>query len=385
MSEQDTQDESSSAQPESAGQDNDLQSSEAADSAPRRTGGGVLSGLTLIVALGALGLAAWVWLQLDAGSEDDRIDEVQAALSGERERTGQIEETLQSLTSSVDELNQAIRDRDEQMGELEGALDSVGNEVSRVEQRVDEVESEILDQVHQLWQREDTQREVDRELDRYLAMIETAALLRLGQERAELAHDFSGARSAYRRAAAVLASADDPRLSQVRRLLAAELDALEAVQTPDWLEAQARLERLGRQVGEWPLARHETGLDQAADEVDPAESGWAATMRSALGELVRVRPRDEAPISPEQLEMIRENLRLRLAAAELALGRRDLTELDHHLRRAAETLNSHFDNEASVIQDALEVIDRLRGLEPATAPSSLGEALARLRENMESS
>ncbi len=384
MSEQDTQDESSSAPVESGGQDNDQQKSQAADSAPRRARGGMLSGLTLIVALGALGLAAWVWLQLDAASEEDRIDEVRAAVTEERNRAEQIEATLQSLTGSVDELNQAVRDQGEQMGELEGALASVGDEVSRIEQRVDEVESEILDQVHQLWQREDTQREVDRELDRHLAMIETAALLRLGQERAELAQDFSGARSAYRRAAAVLARADDPRLSQVRRLLAAELDALEAVQAPDWLEAQARLERLGRQVGEWPLARHEIGLDQAPDEIDPADSGWAATMRSALGELVRVRPRDETPISPEQLEMIRENLRLRLAAAELALGRRDLTELDHHLRRAVETLNSHFDTDESVIQDALEIIDGLRGLEPATAPSSLGEALARLRENMES-
>ncbi len=387
-SQQDRDEDPSPTQAESDGQDNDQRKSEDADSRPRRTGSGILTVLALIVAFGALGFAAWVWLQFDTDREDDRIEDVQAALSTERERAGQIEDSLDSLRASMDEIDQALRDQDRRLDDLGGALesmgDSMGDEVSRVEQRLEEVEDEVLEQVHQLWQREETQREVDRELDRHLAMIETAALLRLGQERAELAQDFAGARSAYRRAAAVLAGADDPRLSQVRRLVVAELDALEGVEAPDWIEAQARLERLARQVAEWPLERPAPGVEVSEEETEVPEQGWTDSMRSALRELVRVRPRDETPITQEQLDTIRESLRLRLTAAELALARRDLSELDRHLNLVADTLDSHFDQQASAVQEAMQVIEQLRELEPASAPSGLGEALARLREDMES-
>jgi uroporphyrin-III C-methyltransferase len=386
MSEQDTRKEPSSPPDEPEAHGNEQQESPAREVDRRQNGRGrgVLAGLALLLALGALVVAVWVWLQLDAIPDDDAVDELHKALTDDRERVRQLEETLQSLQDGVGELNETVSDQGRRLGDLTDTLATTGDGLGRVERRVEEVEDEVLGQIHQLWQREDTQREVDRELDRHLAMIETAALLRLGQERAELAQDFPGARSAYRRAASVLARADDPRLSQVRRLLAAELDALEAVDVPDWLEAQARLERLARQVEHWPLDRQDSGIDETAGEGESQDTGWAATMRSALRDLVRVRPRDETPISQEQLEMIRESLRLRLAAAELALGRRDLTELDHHLRRVSETLNAHFDTDDSAIRDALEVIERLRGLEPATAPTGLGEALARLREGMES-
>lgn len=393
MSEQDTNTEdaapepSASDQQETDRQDTDRQENNRQPS-NQHVGGGkatVVASLALIIALGAAVLAVWMWLQTDDRSVDAQVAQLQSDLIEEQNRIGLVDAALDSLQDRLADLSEAFAGQDERLQSLESEVGEAGSQVARTDQRMEEVEQELLEQIHQLWQRDDRQREVDRELDRHLLLIEVAALLRLGQARAELVGDFPGARSAYRRGAALLAQADDPRLGQVRRLLAAELDALEGLAVPDWLAAQARLERLARQVGQWPLAQ--PGIDADTDSVseDPQETGWMDNMRSALGQLVRVRPRDETPVSQEQLEVIREALRLRFAAAELALGRRDLTELDHHLRLVSETLNSHFDHGDQAVRAALSVIEEMRALESVTPPAELGGALVALREHMEQS
>lgn len=354
----------------------------------QRPGGritGIVAGLALVVGLSALALAAWSWRQTQARPDDQPMAQLQSDLADEQRRIDQLDTVLESVQDQYADLSEALTRRDEQLQSLTSEVAEAGDQVARVDQRLDELEQELLEQIHQLRQRDDSQREVDRELNRHLLLIEVAALLRMGQARAELAGDFSGARTAYRHSARLLAQADDPRLGQVRRLLVAELDTLEALEEPDWLAAQARLERLARQVGQWPLDGRGPDIDSDPGSEDPQEAGWMDNMRSALGQLVQVRPRDETPISQEQLELIREALRLRLAAAELALGRRDLAELDHHLRQVTQALNNHFDPDDQAVEAALGVVEELRALEPAMAPSGLGAALAGLREHLEQS
>jgi uroporphyrin-III C-methyltransferase len=208
-------------------------------------------------------------------------------------------------------------------------------------------------------------------------------MLRSGQERAELAGDYSAARVAFRRAYRLLRESDDPRASRARGLVAQELEALEAMSEPDWTSMTARIDRLVAGIDEWPAVAVTDVAAAEAAEVDET-AGWWARMGSTLAGLVRVQPRDAMPVTAEDLDLVREQVRLRLTAVELAIARRDLEESSRQLRRTAELIERWFDTDHSVVARSLDVLGELAATEPAKLPD-LGGSLAEIQRLLEDS
>jgi len=348
----------------------------------------LLALLAFLLALAALGAAGWLWYDLTA--PDPELDPVLAKLDEERERSARLEQRLNALEEQAATVGQQADRALDRQAAMENELQETRQLLSQADDQVGtlaslqrELAEELRGQMQQLWQREGQERQIDRDLELRLLLLEAASLLRIGQERAELTDDLVGARTAYRRASTLIQQADDPRLGNVRRHIARELDALETAVSPDWLRAQVQLERLTEDVNTWPLATP-GDTEPAARPDDPAESpGWTGSLRNALGQLVRVRPRDEVELTDEQINAAREQMRMRLTAAELAVARRDTLELDHHLRAAQRDLQAWFDGEASEIQSARALMEELTGLETATLPVEFGQALAALRAHLE--
>lgn len=341
--------------------------------------------LALLLALVAIGLWLWQWMQPDQAPDADW------ALASEQERLAdRLDSRLEALAADVSALRDELSER-EQSGALSEALEQTEAGVRELESGLAGLERDLERQNRQvvarleaLEDREGEQRQVDRELDRRLLMLEAAALLRFGQERAELAADPGLAAEAYRRAGDLLRQADDPRLGQVRRELARELEALEALEQTDWLQIQSRLERLSAQAPAWPIRRPDSAAEaDAGDDISAEQAGWRQSLRDTFSELVRVRPRNAVLLDDEEIEALRQQIVLRLTAAELAAVRRDAAELGHHVEAAVRLLETHFDGADTGVSEALGLLRTVAVSETETEALVLGAALAGLREQLD--
>lgn len=178
----------------------------------------------------------------------------------------------------------------------------------------------------------------------------------------------------------------NPALIDVRRTLADELAALEAMEKPDIEGATLTLASLARVVGSLPLRR--AGL---ADDADVAahepESGsidrvWNSIKR-AFSELVKVTPADRAEmplVAPEAEYFLRTNLTLQLQAARIALLRGEQAVFEQSLDDATAWLHEHFDRQSAPVTSALQTITEIRqGMVTVEAPD-ISQSLKLLRQ-----
>ena len=171
-----------------------------------------------------------------------------------------------------------------------------------------------------------------------------------------------------------LARYNQPRLERVRRAVAQDLERTRAAGVADIGLLSIRLDEVIRQVGDLPLlsqpearvgaagkAMGAASAPAAAAAASKAVSGWGSTLSSTLGEsgaslaaylwgevksLLRV-TRIDAPeamlLMPEQAFFLRENLKLRLLNARLALLSRQFDTAQADLREAQTVLDRYFD------------------------------------------
>ncbi len=342
--------------------------------------GRTLSVLALLLALIALAGSAWMLWQGAGSASDDAQTE---ALAQRQEDLLEAQRVLeQRLTTLAEQLEQA-QQPDPELARLRQSAEQQARALGELEAAQRALDDELREELQTLWQRDGVQREADQELERSLLLMEAASLLRLGQERLELALDLGAARQAWRRAAALVQRADDPRLGEVRRLLARELDSLEAVVEPDWAVLSARLARSADAVERWPVRVAEAQPADSAPGPD-AESGWRRTMAAAFSRLVSIRPRDQLLLDEDTVAVLREQIRLRYTAAELALMRRDGSALDRQLSAINALIDTHFDSTSAEVRSAQAVVDELAALSMPAPPQGLGQGLAALRAQIES-
>jgi uroporphyrin-III C-methyltransferase len=346
-----------------------------------RAPGKALAILALLVALATAAGLAWMWSEQTgpdfgelASAED--LDVLSESLAEQSDRLHEQSARLESVEERFDRLETGLAD-------LRQALRERGDETDDLGHRLSDLEATLDEAVERLEDAAGDQRAVDRELARRLNLMEAAALLRGGQQRAELAADYSGARAAYRRAYRLMRDFDDPRGNRARGLVAQELEALEDMAEPDWTAMDAQLDRLAVSIEQWPAASV-AGMPAAAEEDDEEAAGWWSRAGSTLAGLVRVQPRDSIAISAEELDAVREHIRLRLVAAEVALARRDLEEVARQLGRAEEHIERWFDTGDTAVQRGLSTLNDLAATEPAELPT-LGAALAEVQRLLEDS
>ncbi len=364
------------------GTGSDSPADETGDVAPRKRSLAVPTAfLALTVALTAAAGLVWFWLEVDQTDTDElaSAERVEALEQGQRER----DERVDLLRSELAELRETLASHDAERADLRQSIRSLSEDGADRARRLSDLEGDLSEAVVRLEETAGDQRAVDRELARRLFLMEAAALLRSGQERAELAGDHSAARAAYRRAYRLLRDFDDPRANRARGLVAQELEALESMTEPDWTAMTARIDRLVAGIDDWPAVAV-TGTAAAEAQDNDEADGWWARMGATLAGLVRVQPRDALPVTAEDLDVVREQVRLRLTAAELAIARRNLEESSRQLQRTAELVERWFDTDDRAVARGLGVLDELAAIEPAELPE-LGGSLAEVQRLLEDS
>ena len=212
-------------------------------------------------------------------------------------------------------------------------------------------------------------------------IAETENLLVIAQHRLAYARDARQALAALRVADRQLQQIGDPDYQPVRKLLEGEIGALEAFERLDLSGMAQRLGQLGARVDTLALAPEPV---RAADGTATAgeEQGFLREVWKDLRNLVSIRTTTDVRrplLLPEQKYFLRENLRLMLYGAQVALLHGDVATVELNAKAARQWLRDYYDAGAPAVQNAAAELDGLLKTRPAGLPD-ISASLKALRD-----
>ncbi|GKW49683.1 uroporphyrinogen-III C-methyltransferase [Halomonas sp. NCCP-2165] len=298
--------------------------------------------LVLVVVLALIGLVlGWMgWQTLEA----------------QRERLAGAEAELAELRSLGDLEARLSEQAEERRAALTGEVTSLEGEFETYRGEVNEALDRVLAELAQ-------QQSAD---EREWLHAEAAYLLRLANQRVQLERDPEGAAALLRTADARLREADNPALLPVRRALAAELAALDAVPRVDRTGLYLALNAQQEQLATLPLSQDVEALALEIGNGEAPSGGWREQLGRFAGELrslVTVRQHDEALealIAPDQEAYLRQNVRLLIEQAQLALLKEEATLYRASLDEAIALVEDYYATDREAVQASLTRLAELR-------------------------
>ena len=323
---------------------------------------------------------AWVWTSVVLGVAAT-VAVVSSVMLWQRLNNIQQQLALQS----ADSRGQAVEART-LARQAEDASRDTASRMSVLEARVGEV-------ALQRGQLEELMRSLSRSRDdSLLGDIEGA--IRFASQQTQLSGSPDPLVSALKTAQQRVAASAQPRLAPLERAIARDLDRIAASKSLDTAGLLARLDDLLRQVDELPLqndvatntgrrstparkpgsahGHNSTNKDAAGkDEVEEAAPSWWSTaldtvwnaVHDEARSLVRVRRidyPDAVLLSPSEAFFLRENLKLRLMNARLALLARQMPASRNDLASAGEAIHKYFDTSARRTQAVAQQLQQLQ-------------------------
>lgn len=221
-------------------------------------------------------------------------------------------------------------------------------------------------------------------------LADVEAAVRVAQQQSAITGSAEPMVAALRQADERLARYNQPRLERVRRAVARDLERARSVSVADVPTLSIRLDEAVRQIDELPLlsmperrmpaapsapasgavAARAASAAASRTPPQPGQEGWLDWARGAwrqaasetwaeIRSLIRVTPieRPEAMlIAPDQAYFLRENLKLRLLNARLALLSRQFDQAQGDLAQAQLTLGRYFDGRARRVAATEELL-----------------------------
>lgn len=218
-------------------------------------------------------------------------------------------------------------------------------------------------------------------------LAEIEQVLAIAQQQLQLAGNVRAALLALQLAESRLVRADRPQFLALRRALARDIERLRALPALDLAGISLRLDGLIAAVDGLPLAFEERLTREPQGAARPAaEQGSLARLGTEiwreLKTLVVVRRIEgEAPpfVPPAQAYFLRENLKLRLLGARIALFSRNEAGYREDLRGAQAWIERYFDARSRPAQAALAQLKALAQATIAFEPPSLADSLDAVR------
>jgi uroporphyrin-III C-methyltransferase len=237
-------------------------------------------------------------------------------------------------------------------------------------------------------------------------VVDIDSAVRLAQQQASLTGSAEPLLAALRAADQRIARAAQPRLSPLQRAIAKDTDRIKAATLADTPGLLVKLDELSRMVDELPLANavaqpSQNAAVKAAVANKPAGkpasgasapaaplSEWPRWLQSIAGAvrdeargLVRVSRIDSpeaALLSPEQSFFVRENLKLKILNARLALLARQPEASRADLQQAATSLARYFDANTRASAQAQALVGQIQSQLKATELPRVDDTLAAL-------
>ena len=317
----------------------------------------------LVVAVLALGLAGWQWMETRL-----RLAETQQEMAKRLVESDAVAGESRTLAKQAQEQLAALQGK---LGELEGRLAE-----SKSQQ-------EVLENLYQNLARSNEES----------ALAEIEQSVTLASQQLQLAGNVQGAVLALQSADARLAGSNRPQFISLRKVLARDLDRLHALPQPDLPGMYLRLENVIDAIDTLPLAvtgrpREESQPEAPAEALPPAlfsPEYWralAAGVWREMRDLVRIQRIDRAEpvlLPPGQEFFLRENLKLRLLNARLALFSRDQWTYRNELHLSGAWIERYFDVRERPVQTSLQTLKQLAATEISIELPNLNESLSAIK------
>lgn len=299
-----------------------------------------------------------------------------------------LEVTREELARRLADGERALREADQSHRQDREALEALKAKLATLAARIDEMQSEqqALAALYQEFSRASDER----------LLVEIEQALTLAQQQLAYAGNVPLAIAALEAVEARLAQSGQARFAGLRQQIVRDLERLRAHPAADWTGLSARLDALAEQVPALPLAFEQrvtpakaTPKSAPPEPAPTAASWWApllalgAEIGREFSQLVRIerldRP-DPGLLAPSQAYFLRENLRLRLLSARLALIARDGATFRRDLEAAESWLARYFDPEHAAVQEMRTQLRRLKSVDVGHASLALDETLAIVRK-----
>lgn len=265
------------------------------------------------------------------------------------------------------------------------------------------VESKVLESQSQQAALEQLYQEMSRGEDEW-TLIEVEQALSIASQQLQLAGNVPNSIAALQVADARLARADRPQFTVIRRAIAQDLERLRGLPSVDVSGLVVKIDQLILQLDRLPLLasveparRAESGepVMPVADSgvAVPADAswwervtGWWLPLRDGFlrdtRDLIRIQRLDKPEallVSPDQAGILRENLKLRLLNARLALLARQEHAWKADLAAVEQAIPRYFDPQAAPTQSALTLLKQIQDTDISIELPSLNESLAAVR------
>lgn len=228
------------------------------------------------------------------------------------------------------------------------------------------LESRVAESQSQQIALESLYQELSRNRDEW-AFADIEQSLLIASQQLQLAGNVKAALIALQNADMRLQRMERPQLTALRKALTRDIERLNALPHVDTVGISVRLDHVISAVDTLPLAMEVRPPEGAAAEAprEAAAGAWGRFWREAWSEvkqLVRVQHMDrpEVPLlAPSQSFFLRENLKLRLLGARLALLSRDQTSYKDDLKASREWIIKYYDTREKSVSNALSTLRNL--------------------------
>lgn len=237
------------------------------------------------------------------------------------------------------------------------------------------------------------------------ALTEIEQVLSTASQQLQLAGNVQGALIALQNADRAVSRSDTPQFLTIRRAIAGDIEKLKGLPAVDLAGVAVRLDHVIGQVDTLPLLSDEKPLlpvapvragrkGEAAAAAAPAQplgvgqrmletwQLWSQEMWDDVRQLIRVRSVEEPEalmLSPSETFFVRENLKLRLLNARLALLSRNEATFRDDLATAQGMLLKYFDTRARVTQSAQAALRQVQANNLTIEMPTLADSLNAVR------
>ena len=285
----------------------------------------------------------------------------------------QVDEFQQKLTALEAQINnktvvsapaQDVKFDTTQLTQLESANKATQDKIAQVEELINAKSHELVglqSQINKVSAQANAQQPTD------WLFSEADFLLNNALRKLVLDNDVDTAVSLLKLADETLAKVNNSQSAAIRSAINQDLKQLLSVAGVDQNAVMQKLSQLANTVDELPVLDVNFGDDQNSTKLSDSLSDWAENAEksatSFLNHFIRISPKHGADrkelLAPNQDIYLRENIRLRLQLAIMAVPRQQNELYKQSLEAVASWIRSYFDTNAEVTQSFLKSVDEL--------------------------
>ena len=310
-----------------------------------------LSLLAILIALG-VGGAGYYFGQQQVGEFQQKLTALEAQINNK---------TVVSAPA------QDVKFDTTQLAQLESANKATQDKIAQVEELINAKSHELVglqSQINKVSAQANAQQPTD------WLFSEADFLLNNALRKLVLDNDVDTAVSLLKLADETLAKVNNSQSAAIRSAINQDLKQLLSVAGVDQNAVMQKLSQLANTVDELPVLDVNFGDAQNATKLSDSLSDWAENAEksatSFLNHFIRISPKHGADrkelLAPNQDIYLRENIRLRLQLAIMAVPRQQNELYKQSLEAVASWIRSYFDTNAEVTQSFLKSVDELSEL-----------------------